>query len=116
MSLLLQLQVFVLLLLLLVGDIMCLLCPLMIDFMFGMQLYETLTVFLLKILWNLCCRGKCFAMRLRKNLPIFVERFMLYGGLNQMMLRFRFRFVLFVLFVGVYVKSWLYPERFKASV
>ena len=38
-----------------------LLCLLIIVFMFGMQLYcnYTITLFLLKILWNLCCLGKC---------------------------------------------------------
>ena len=86
------------------------------DFMLGMQLYDTLTAFLLKILWNLWCRGKCLVMRLRKNLPMLVERLVLYGGLNQMILRLRFRLVPFVVCVGEYLKSCSYPDLWRASV
>ena len=57
----------------------------------GIQLYDSFTMFLLKILWSLLDGVKhCFIM-LRNFFPIFVLTFWLYGGLYQMSFRFLLR-------------------------
>ena len=52
-----------------------LLCQLMTDLMFGMQLQLTFIFFLLNISWNLWSGGKCLSVKWRKYLPIFGARF-----------------------------------------
>ena len=66
----------------------------MIDPMFGIQQYDTFTVFLLKILWYGCPTWKCRSRSWRKRLPILVVTFLSNGGLNHMMFLFRWRFPL----------------------
>ena len=65
---------------------------LMIDPMFGIQQYDTFTVFLLKIMWYGCPTWKCRSISWRKRLPILVATFLSNGGLNHMMFLFRWRF------------------------
>ena len=65
---------------------------LMIDPMFGIQQYDTFTVFLLKILWYGCPTWKCRSRSWRKRLPILVVTFLSNGVLNHMMFLFRWRF------------------------
>ena len=71
--------------------------------MLPVQLYESLIVFLLKILEYLCDFGKCLLSALKKSLQTFVDTARLKGGLNQIMLRFLFLFFLVVLVVGLKV-------------
>ena len=65
---------------------------LMIDPMFGIQQYDTFTVFLLKILWYRCPTWKCRSRSSRKRLPMLVVTIWSNGGLNHMMFLFRWRF------------------------
>ena len=55
------------------------------DLVFGMQLQLTFILFLLKVLWSLCSRGKCLENTLRKYLPILLVALLLKGGLNRIM-------------------------------
>ena len=67
---------------------------------FQMATFPTLwlifTVFLLNILRNFLCGGKCLSYKDRKCFPTFVTTFALYGGLNHII--FYFRFLLVVVF------------------
>ena len=76
-------QLQVLSLLLVGGSRALLLCLLMIDFMFGIQLWLILMLFRLKSLCSLWCGGKCLSISLRILLPIFVTTDLLNGWLNQ---------------------------------
>ena len=58
--------------------------------MFLVQLWLTLTLFWLKILFNLCSLWKCLSNKFRNTRPMLVDTLLLYGGLYQMMLRLRF--------------------------
>ena len=58
--------------------------------MFLVQLLLTLTLFRLKILFNLCSLWKCSCNKFRNTRPMLVDTLLLYEGLYQMMLRFRF--------------------------
>jgi hypothetical protein len=51
--------------------------------MFGMHLYEIVTVFLFTILERGCEGGKHLSIILRNFAPMFVDTFIEYGGLNQ---------------------------------
>ena len=53
--------------------------------------YVYFTLFLLKILCRLLSLGKWLSNRFRNFLPMFVETFLLNGGLNHMIFRFLFR-------------------------
>ena len=59
---------------------------------FIMLVMRTFTVFLLKFVWNLLDFGKCWFTKIKNCLALFVEIFLLKGGMNQMVLRERFRF------------------------
>ena len=65
-----------------------LLCSFMMFAMFSVQLQLTLTVFLLKISFSLCERGKCLSIRRKNVFEKFVETLVLNGGLNQMIFLF----------------------------
>ena len=56
--------------------------------MFLVQLWLTLALFRLKILFNLCSLWKCLSNKFRNTRPMLVDTLLLYGGLYQMMLRF----------------------------
>ena len=73
----------VLSLLLVGGSRTVLLCLLMIDFTFGIQLQLIFALFQLKSLFSLWCGGKCLSISLKKVLPIFVTTDLRNGGLNQ---------------------------------
>jgi hypothetical protein len=51
--------------------------------MLVIHLYETLTVFLLMILWSMWDGGKQMSMILRNVAPMLVDTFAEKGGLNQ---------------------------------
>ena len=80
----------------------------------GKQLKETLTFFLLNILWNLMVFGKCLSIRFRKDIAMFVSTFTLYGGLNHTL------FLCLTFFEGVkscwWVRVSLYPLADSASL
>ena len=63
--------------------------------MFSVQLWITLTVFLLKILRNLIELDKCFSIKFKNIFATVDDTSKLNGGLNQMILRCRFRLALF---------------------
>ena len=75
--------------------------------MFGMQLWLTFTLFLLKTGWRLWFGGKCFLIRLTEVLATLVWTFALYGGLNQMMSLFLFLFVGAIVFFLAVVKAFV---------
>ena len=95
---LMQLQFFVLVLFsLLLFAINFLLCFLIILSMFSKQLYPTLILFLSNILLSSLVLGKCFLIRRRNVLPIFVITCTLNGGVNQITFLFLFRLFTFLL-------------------
>ena len=53
--------------------IICALCLVIIDLTLFMQLYLTFKVFLLKLLFSLCCNGKCLSIKLKNSRPMFVH-------------------------------------------
>ena len=99
-----KLQVFFLVMVL--GLAILRLCELITVFIFGMELYLIFTVFLLNILWNLLCGGKCLCVRCGgkclcgKCFQAFVTKFALYGGLNDII--FLFRFLVVVVFCPMF--------------
>ena len=59
------------------------------------------------------CRGKCLLINFRNWFPTFVETFLLYGGLNQIIFFWRRLVSLFLLLTDFsYVNWWLYPDFF----
>ena len=62
--------------------------------MLRIQLSLILTDFLLKILSNECDGGKCLCNDLENILSMLVLTFFEYGGLNQIIFRFRILFLL----------------------
>ena len=95
------------------------------DLMFGMQEWLSFIVFLLKIFTNLWFGGKCLLINLMNILPILVLTDLLYGGFNQIMLRFLFflfwlfsfgcwycSLVLYLCFLGIFHSKWLTPEKY----
>ena len=83
-----------------------LLCILITDLIFVMQLQLIFTIFVLNILWYLWLFGRCFSIKRRKYLPMLLETLFEKGGLNQMMFLLRFVDDLllfsFSLFTGLY--------------
>ena len=83
-----------------------LLCILIIDLIFAMQLWLIFALFLLNILWYLWLFGKWFWIKRRKYLPMLLGTFFEKGGLNQMIFLLRFLGYLllfsFSLFSGLY--------------
>ena len=72
-------------------------------------------MFLLNILWSPFVLGKCLSIRWRKVFATFVFTFLLKGGLNQIIFRFRWRFD-FWSWVGSNFKDvCLYPLFCNAS-
>ena len=63
-------------------------------------------MFLLRIFTNLWFGGKCLLINLMNILPILVLTDLLYGGLNQIMLRFLFFLFCFLLVVDIV--AWFY--------
>ena len=59
----------------------------------GMQLYLTFTLLRLKLLCHRLVFAKCFSSSLREFCAILFFTNLLYGGLNQIMFHWRFRFV-----------------------
>ena len=57
--------------------------PFIIAFIFLVQLYPILSVFLFKTLCRGCLLGKCLSMILRNSLPTFVVTWQLKGGVYQ---------------------------------
>ena len=71
---------------------------------------------LLKILYSLLQRGKCFSIKFRNIFATLVDKSKLSGGLNQKTLRCRFRLVLFRSRLGgVYCSFVVCPDFFSAS-
>ena len=66
------------------------LCALMICCIFLVHPWLIFTLFSLNNFLNLFSFGKYFLKSLKNSLPIFVETWLLKGGLYQMMLRFLF--------------------------
>ena len=93
-----------------------LLWPLIIDPIFSMQLYDTFTFCLLKILCRGEDLGKCLLINFRKVWATFVLIFWLKGGLNHMMFRGRFLLFLSLVVGGSYFNSLLYPLELSASL
>ena len=79
---------------------MVLLCPSMICYMFGEQLWLSLKLFLLNSFLNLWFCGKHFSIKFRNSLPILVCTFLLNGGLSHIM--FLCLFLLLVVDSGGY--------------
>ena len=79
-----------------------------------MQLYDSLRVFLLKIGLRMWSTGKLLSTILKNLWPILVLTCLSNGGLNHVMLRFRFFRLLLLAGVGVYFSSYLCPLLFKA--
>ena len=77
------------------------------DFMFCMQL--TLILFLLNMLLEMWFLGKCRSNKPRKDLPIFVETFLLNGGLNHMIFLLCLLCFWCLMSVGLYDSFLLYP-------
>ena len=88
-------------------DLLVALYFLMMLSVFGMQLWLTFTLFLLKTGWRLWFGGKCFLIRLTEVLATLVWTFALYGGLNQMMSLFLFLFVGAIVFFLAVVKAFV---------
>ena len=84
---------------------------------FGMQLYESLSVFLLNIGFNLWPSGKLSSIIVMNLFPTLVFTCMSKGGLNHVMFLFRFLFCWFLLLgvVGLNFISYLYPLFFNDS-
>ena len=59
-------------------------------FLFLVLLWPTVTLFRLKILFNLCSLWRCLSIKFRNTRPMLVDTLLLYEGLYQMMLRLRF--------------------------
>ena len=67
-----------------------LLWPFIFDLMFGIQNKMSFVMFLLKIFTKWCFGGKYLLINLMNIVLILVFTDLLYGGLNQIMLRFLF--------------------------
>lgn len=91
-----------------------LLCWSILFLTLGMQLYDSLRVFLLKIGLRMWSSGKLSATILKNLWPILVLTCVSNGGLNHVMLRFRFFLLLLLGGVGEYFSSNLCPLLFKA--
>ena len=76
---------------------------------FWVQQYFTFTVLLLNILWSLLEGGKWWRNSWRNLFPTFVETALLKGGLNQIMLRWRFFFVWLLLVLLNFRMKSVYP-------
>ena len=73
-----------------------------------------LTLFLLKILYSLCCLGNRWSRRLRKDLAMLVLTCLPYGVLNQIIFQF-WLFVFLCFFCALYFRfTFLCPLPFKA--
>ena len=94
-------------------EVTFLLCPLMIFDILFMQLWITLTVLQLKILWSLWLLGKCFVSNWRNVFAAFVETELVKSGLNNIL--FRFRLFGFSDLLLMYFKSTSKPDFFSAS-
>ena len=65
-------------------------------------------------MWSLLEGGKWWGNSWRKLFALFVETALLKGGLNQMMLRCRFLFVLLLLVLLNYTSKSVYPRPLRA--
>ena len=87
----------------------------MMDSMLGRQLYDSLTVDLLKDFFT-SEFPKCLLINVKNFDPMFVFTFLLYGGLNQIMFLVRFIFFFPADVGSVYITSFLYPAAYNASL
>ena len=77
----------------------------MISLMFWVVEYDIFSVCLLNAEDNSLFAGKCLLISERNCLPILVERFILYGGFQYVMLLFLFFFLGFSCCVLIFVKT-----------